>query len=261
MIATLFKYRGFIKASVSREFRARYQNSLLGAAWAIASPLAMVFVYTIVFSSVMKQRFAGTESPYAYSIYLCCGVLTWGLFSELVARLQNLFIDNANLIKKVRFPKCCLPVIATCSALVNFSIVFGIFFIFLVISGSFPGPVFVWFFPIILVLLAFTMSLGLTLGIMNVYFRDIGHFFSIALTFWFWLTPIVYPASVISNSYPSVLDLNPLYSIFASLQNLTVHGVAPDWASLSYPIVLCMVLTLFAGHLYKKFGAEMADEI
>lgn len=261
MIGTLLNYRGFIKASVYREFQARYQNSLLGAFWSIANPLAMVVVYTVVFSNVMKQRFPGVEGPYSYSIYLCSGILTWGLFTELVTRLQNVFIDNANLIKKVSFPKSCLPTIAACSAFVNFFIVFGIFCLFLIFSGSFPGPVFLCILPLLGVLLLFALSLGLLLGIVNVYFRDVGHFFSIALSFWFWLTPIVYPANVIGHSYPWVLELNPFYPIVAAFQQVIVLGTQPDWGALLYPLLLSSALGLFAQRLYKRFGADMVDQL
>ena len=100
MLKALWAYRGFILGSVKREFQSKYRNSLLGAAWNIINPLAMIVVYTVIFAQVMQAKLPGINSTFAYSIYLCAGVLTWGLFAEMVGRGQNVFLDNANLLKK-----------------------------------------------------------------------------------------------------------------------------------------------------------------
>ena len=80
---SLWAYRGFILGSVKREFQIKYRNSLLGAAWNIINPLAMIVVYTVIFSQVMHSRLSGVENAFGYSVYLCAGILTWGLFACL----------------------------------------------------------------------------------------------------------------------------------------------------------------------------------
>ena len=82
MVKSLWAYRGFILGSVKREFQSKYRNSMLGAAWTVINPLAMIFIYTVIFSQVMKARLPGVDSTFAYSVYLCAGVLTWGLFAR-----------------------------------------------------------------------------------------------------------------------------------------------------------------------------------
>src|SRR6476660_8645970 len=139
MLRSVWSYRGFISGSVQREFQSRYRNSLLGAAWTVLNPLAMIVVYTVIFSQVMKAKLPGVDNGFAYSIYLCAGVLTWGLFSEITGRAQNVFHEHANLIKKISFPRICLPVIVVLNAGVNFAIIFGLFVLFLMFSGTFPG--------------------------------------------------------------------------------------------------------------------------
>ena len=109
MLRAIVSYRGFIVGSVQREFQAKYRNTMLGAAWTVLSPLAMILVYTMIFSQVMHSKLPGASSPFAYSIYLCAGVLTWGLFAEITSRGQNVFLENANLIKKLSFPRICRP--------------------------------------------------------------------------------------------------------------------------------------------------------
>lgn len=145
----VWKYRGFILGSVQREFQSKYRNSLLGAAWTILNPLAMIVVYTIIFANVMGSRMAGHSSTFAYSINLCAGLLTWGLFAEITSRGQNVFLENANLIKKLNFPRICLPIIVVLNSLVNFGIIFGLFTVFLVVSGQFPGWVFAALLPVL----------------------------------------------------------------------------------------------------------------
>ena len=126
MLRALWAYRGFITGSVKREFQSKYRNSLLGAAWTVLNPLAMIIVYTVIFSQVMRAKLPGVDSTFAYSIYLCAGVLTWGLFAEILGRGQNVFLEHANLIKKLSFPRICLPTIVVLNAGLNFAIIFGL---------------------------------------------------------------------------------------------------------------------------------------
>src|SRR3546814_999156 len=118
-LRALWSYRGFILGSVKREFQSKYRNSLLGAAWTVLNPLAMILVYTVIFSQIMRAKLPGIDSTFAYSIYLCAGLLTWGLFAEIVGRSQNVFLEHANLLKKLSFPRLCLPVTLVLSSLVN----------------------------------------------------------------------------------------------------------------------------------------------
>src|SRR5476649_2554080 len=124
---SLRNYRGFILGSVQREFQARYRNSLFGALWPVLNPLSMIIVYTVVFSHIMRARLPGVDDGMAYSIYLCAGLLTWGFFTEITLRSQNMFLENANLLKKISFPRICLPVIVLINAGINFAIIIGLF--------------------------------------------------------------------------------------------------------------------------------------
>mgnify|MGYP003444664651 CR=1 FL=1 len=140
MFRSLWAYRGFVWSSVLREFNGKYRESLFGAFWSVASPLSMIIVYTVIFSQLMRATLPGQEQvPFAFSIYLCAGVITWGLFAEMLARLNNVFLEHGNLIKKSNFPRICLPAIVTLSALINFGIVFGLYLVFLAIIGHWPG--------------------------------------------------------------------------------------------------------------------------
>ncbi|GAB2851222.1 ABC transporter permease [Pseudoduganella ginsengisoli] len=261
MMQALWSYRGFVLGSVRREFEAKYRNTMLGAAWAILSPLAMIMVYTMIFSQVMKSKLPGDSSQYGYSIYLCAGILTWGLFSEILARAQNMFLENANLLKKVAFPRICLPVIVVLNALTNFAIIFGLFTIFLLLTGQFPGAVFALLLPVIGVMMLLAVGLGLVLGILNVFFRDVGQFFTIFLQFWFWLTPIVYPVSIVPQEVRGLLDLNPLAGPVQACQEILVTGKAPAWNTLAPAALLALLLCALGLYLFRLRAGEMVDEL
>jgi lipopolysaccharide transport system permease protein len=246
---------------VQREFQIKYRNSLLGAAWNIINPLAMIVVYTVIFAQVMRAKLPGFDSTFAYSIYLCAGVLTWGLFGEMVGRSQTMFLDNANLLKKISFPRITLPIIVVANAGLNFAIVFGLFLAFLVVSGNFPGWVVLAVLPVLALQMAFAMGLGMVLGVLNVFFRDVGQFFGIFLQFWFWLTPIVYPASILPETIKPLLVINPMASIMTAYQGILVNQQSPQWSSLWPTAVLASLLCLLGLHLFKKNVGEMVDEL
>lgn len=261
LLKSLWNYRGFVIGSVKREFQSKYRNSLLGAAWPVINPLSMVLVYTVIFSRVMRARLPGVDSTFAYSIYLCAGILIWGLFVEIVGRGQNTFLENANLLKKLNFPRICLPVIVVANALINFSIIFGLFVLFLFVSGNFPGLPILALIPVILVLVLFAIGLGITLGVLNVFFRDVGQFFGIFLTFWFWLTPIVYSTSILPIPVQSLINLNPMVSIVAACQGILVNGLWPDWSSLVPAAGLAFVFCTLGFILFRGKSGEMVDEL
>ncbi len=261
MLRALWAYRGFILGSVKREFQSKYRNSLLGAAWTVINPLAMIVVYTVIFSQVMRAKLPGVDHGFAYSIYLCAGSLTWGLFAEIVGRGQNIFLDNANLLKKISFPRMSLPVIALLNAGLNFSIIFGLFLVFLLVSGFWPGWASVAFIPVLAIQLLFAIGLGMSLGVLNVFFRDVGQFFGIFVQFWFWFTPVVYPASILPERIKPLMALNPMYPLVQAYQGIFVNGQWPDWASLAYPLVLGLLLCALGLRLFRQHAGEMVDEL
>jgi len=261
VIRTLWAYRGFIMGNVQREFQVKYRNSLLGAAWNIINPLSMILVYTVIFSQLMRTRLPGVDSTLGFSIYLCAGVLTWGLFAEITTRSLNTFIENANLLKKLKFPRLCLPVTVVANALLNFAIIFGLFTLFLLISGNFPGWVFVALLPLLALLVLLAIGLGMGLGVLNVFFRDVGQFFNVFVTFWFWLTPIVYPIGILPPRLQSLLAFNPMSALMAGFQNVLVNRAWPDWASLWPATLLAILLCLISLRLFRRHAGDMVDEL
>lgn len=261
MLRTLLNYQGFILGSVKREFELKYKSSMLGAAWSIIHPLSLVIVYTLIFSQVMGARLPGVNNPISYSIYLCSGLLTWNYFVEVLSRAQNTFIENGALIKKLSFPKICLPVVLLISATINFAIIFVIFILFLVLFGYFPGVVILAILPVLMVQVLFAIGLGITLGVLNVFFRDIGQLFSVFIQFWFWATPIVYPINVLPQWFKNVVDLNPMTAIIRAYQDIILSGGVPDIYTLLPSLLLGLIFCFIGILMFRKHVGEMVDEL
>jgi lipopolysaccharide transport system permease protein len=261
VLRALWAYRGFILGSVQREFQSKYRNSLLGAAWNVINPLSMIVVYTVIFATLMRARLPGLDTTFAYSIYLCAGVLTWGLFTEIANRCTGVFLEHANLLKKLSFPRLTLPVVVVANALLNFGIVFVLFLLFLVASGNFPGWVVLAMVPVLAVQILFSVGLGISLGVLNVFFRDVGQFFAMFTTFWFWLTPIVYPANILPASVQAAMRYNPMARLMDSYQQILVYGKQPNWYSLWPVLALSVLLCIYGLWQFRRHAGEMVDEL
>lgn len=260
-LSGIYRFRGFIFGSVRREFVSRYRNSMLGATWLVLQPLAQILVFTLVFSQVMRARLPGVDSSFGYSIFLCAGLLTWGLFADILSRSQNMFLDNANLLKKLSFPRICLPIIVTLSACAGFAIIFGLFVGFLLLSGNFPGWAFLAIAPVLLLQILLAIGLGMVIGVLNVFFRDVGQLFAIVLQFWFWLTPIIYPLATLPDWAQRIVMLNPMTPLVLAYQGILVQGAQPVWASLLPTAALACALCFFGLRLFQKRAGEMVDEL
>lgn len=261
IVRSLWSFRGFVRASVARELRLRYLGSALGALWQLLSPLAMIAIYTIVFSTLMRARLAGVDEPHAYAIFVCCGLLAWTMFSEILLRSQMMFIDHANLLKKASFPRSCIPAIVVATALANFAIVYGVFIALLALFGQWPGwPILAVPIPVvILALLGF--ALGVFLGIVHVFFRDVGQVVAILLQVWFWLTPIVYPVSQLPADYQRLIAFNPVTPVAFALQAIFVRHAWPDWSALAYPAVVAAALMLASIAAFRRQSPLIVDEL
>lgn len=258
-LRSLWHYRYFIATSIMTEFRSRFARSRFGALWMVFHPLAQVLIYALILSRIMKAKLPGIESQYAYPIYLLAGITAWTLFAEIVTRLLTTFIDNGNLLKKLAFPKLTLPLVSIGAAFVNFTLllvsVYGVFFIL----GHHPHHTLVALIPLILLTMILGTGIGLTLGILNIFIRDIGQITGIVLQFWFWLTPIVYIPCIVPEKYRWILEVNPLTPLVESFHKVLVYDLPPRWQDLAYPIVFALATCSLAAWLFFKSKEEMTD--
>lgn len=262
MLSALWKFRGFIWGSVKREFQLRYRGSLLGVLWNFLGPLAMIFVYIVVFSQVLRARLPGSQDQVGYGVFLCAGIFTWAYFTDVLNRCIRVFLDQANLIKKAAFPRSSLPLIALLSATLDFAIPFGFLLLFLLLTGRFPGWAVLGVVPLLLLQQTMALGLGVLLGTLNVFFRDIGQFMAIVLPFWFWLTPIVYPRSILPDWAVRLQEKwNPMAAIIVGYQEAILAGSWPD--PFRYAGHAALALALLGGgfFVFRRMVGEMVDEL
>ena len=227
----------------------------------ILHPLAQVLMYALILSAVLSTKLPGINSQYSYALYITAGIAAWALFSELVNRCLTLFLDNANLLKKVMFPRICLPLIVSGTAVTNsIFLLLSIFMIYFFLGHQITWQI-LWLPVLLLLTMGLGLGLGLVLGVLNVFIRDVGQIVPILLQFGFWFTPIVYTINIIPEQFRDLLSINPMYHVVLSFQNVLVFQKPPDLMGLSFVTVFCLLLMLFSLFLFKKASPEMADEL
>lgn len=261
LLFAIMKYRYFIFSSIKNDLRARFSRSKMGGLWMIIHPLAQVLIWALILSEVLAAKLPGVDNKYAYAIYLMAGSLMWTLFSESITRSLTLFIDNGELMKKMAFPRICLPVIAGGGVLIsNVLLLVAIFLVFATL-GHYPDSHAFWL-PLLMVLTLFIgMGVGVVLGVLNVFMRDIGQVVPVVLQALFWLTPIVYSINILPQRYQQWFMFNPIYPLVASYQNVLVFGKSPLWLELGWLALGTALIWMVAIVIFRRASAEMVDAL
>lgn len=261
MLSQAWRYRNFIVSAIKADIKSRFANSRVAGLWLLVQPLVQVAIFAVILSSVLSSRLPGVASTYSYTVYLLAGISAWSLFSETLSRCLNVFVENSALLKKIAFPRICLPLIVVGSSLVNFLALLGVTTAFLLVVGEFPGVAYFWLFPLAALIVGFAAGLGLLLGVINVFMRDVGPVVGVLLNLWFWFTPIVYPRSVVPESVAFALDWNPVLPVITAFQNILLRGESPNLASL-LPLALLTFATLaLAAVVFRRAAPEMVDAL
>jgi ABC-2 type transport system permease protein len=245
---------------VRKELKVKYAASVFGAVWSLLNPLVFLAVFTFV------VNVTGMSFP-NFPIYLLSGLLAWNLFSVSLTGGARTVIDNANLVKKVSFPREVLPLSAVGVALVDFVLQSAVFLLYIVVSGyGFHLPELVIYPLAFATLLVFTLALTFWLAALNVRYRDIQHLLNVALLVWFWMTPIVYSAfqveeklagrKILGVSLWGLYQANPLASIAMGFQR-ALYGVIRPVGS-EQPVLPEVSLAWLAGVLAIVLAASVA---
>jgi len=259
MLIALFKYRGFVMSSIKNDFINRFSRSKLGGLWAIINPLLQVTIFTLILSNVLAAKLPGIENKNAYALFLMAGTLAWGLFSEIIGRCLNLFIEQGAVMKKIYFPRITLPLILVGSTLLNNILLFLSILIIFALLGHFPSVYTLWVPVLMSIIVIMALGVGLILGILNVFMRDIAQIVPVLLQISFWFTPIVYPVAAIPDEFKSLLEYNPIYTIVAAYHNVLVYGISPDWLPLLKITAVSLIGLLISLQIFRRANAEMID--
>lgn len=259
MFGALWRYRHFIFASILGEFKGRFARSRLGLFWSVLHPLAQAAIFALVLAEVLGAKLAGVDNKAAYPIYLMSGLAAWGLFSEILNRCLTVFIEYSGTLKKIAFPRICLPVIVGGSALLNHLLLLAAMSVVFLFFGHYPSVA--WLaLPLGIALTAmFAFGLGLMLGIFNVFSRDVGQVLAVILQIWFWMTPIVYTAGIVPEHLRWLFNLNPMVPLVTFYHDVLLFGRWPDYGTLLVPAVMAVTLFVGAFLLFRRASAELVD--
>ncbi|WP_104082408.1 ABC transporter permease [Cryobacterium sp. Y11] len=240
-----------------REIRGQYKRTIFGQLWSLANPLASMLVYTIVFRFILRvSPPAGDPSGLdIFAVWLLCGLLPWTFFATVVTQGMGSVIANAGLVQKVYFPRIVLPLSKVGSVGYNWLFEMGVLVVVLVLCGAFVWPWLLLTVVAMFLLALFAGGLALMLAVANVHFRDTQYFVSIVLQIWMYLTPIIYPISLVEDQSVAygglfgtsitLLDiyrLNPLERFVAVFRQLLYDNRWPDPTDL----LLCAIWALGA---------------
>jgi len=267
----LYQHRNLIYTLVQRELKARYRGSMLGFFWTFLNPFLLMVIYSLVFSVFLRYSDPAIQ-PYA--VYLFSGLLPWLWFSSATIESTASLLEGGNLVKKVIFPTEILPIVKVLSNLVNFLlsllmlIPFNIYYLYISKTANTlykPFSLSLVYLPVVvLVHLAFIMGLALLLSSLNVHFRDIFQLIANLLTFWFFLTPIIYPKETLLNGSAMMrwqYRLNPLAHITAAYQHIFFYGRTPDLAALAKVFAGSFVLILAGYWVFDRLRDSFSEVV
>jgi len=244
-----------------REMQARYKGSALGLFWALLTPAVMIAIFTFIFAGIFGARFTSNSSHWDYALYLFCGLLPWTMFQETVQQSAGTIVSHANLVKRVVFPLETLPVAQTLAALGNqlFATV-ALLIATLIVRHHLPATSFL--FPVLLIpQLMFALGAAWLIASLGVFLRDIAQGINLVLMTWMYLTPIIYPESIVPERFRSVINYNPFTPLVRSYRRILLDGYFPDWRGLGYFTLVALVVFLSGYWWFARTRKNFADVI
>ena len=231
---TFRKYQYFLKNLIIKDIKLKYRRSILGLAWSVLNPLLMMIVITTVFSNIFKIKVEN------FAIYFLTGSTLFSFFAETTSTSMTSVLSAGSLIKKVYIPKYIFPLEKCLFGLVNFLFsLIAVAIIFLI--KNYPIKWTILLFPIpVMYTLVFSIGLSLILASLCVFFKDILHLYTVILTAWNYLTPIMYPYEILSDNMRRFMKFNPMYYFVDYFRNVMMNGKIPDLST----NIICLSISL-----------------
>lgn len=254
-IRGLWEYKYLIYNLVLRDLKVKYKGSTLGFLWSLLNPLLMLAVYTVAFKYVIKIKVEN------FPIFLFCALLPWNFLNSALAMGVGAITDNANLVKKVYFPREILPLSVVLVNLFHFFLTFVVLIPALLIFKIYPSWPFL-FLPVVIIFQTFfVLGLTLVVGALNVYYRDVKHVQEVMLQLWFWVTPIIWSISLIPEEFRDFAYLNPFTSYVVSFREIILHGRMPGLINIAATAVIGILVFLAGYWLFRRKQRRFAEEI
>jgi lipopolysaccharide transport system permease protein len=252
-----WQHRDLTLGFTTRDIKARYKQTALGAAWAILQPLSLMVVFTLVFS-----RFAQIPSDgVPYPIFSYTGLIFWTFFAKTVSGGTIAIVANANLIRKIYFPREALLASVVLSGALDLAISATIFAAMLVYYHVPVGPTVLWVPVLFLLQTLFATAIISLTAPLHVNFRDVGHAIPLILQLWMFATPVAYPISVVPPSVRMLYSLNPMTPIIDGYRRAILHGLSPEPGPLVLAGLVTGVLLVVGYAAFKHAERTFADVI
>lgn len=221
-IVEAYRYRHLILQLIRRDVLTRYKRSILGVAWTMLNPLGMMLVLTLAFS----QLFGGTR---AYPAYVLSGLIAWNFFSQTTMAGINQMVWGGGLLSRIYIPRTVFVLSSIGTGIVNLLLSMVPLVLVLLITGT-SIHLSIFFLPIsVLSLAAFSLGVGLIISTWAIYYYDVAEMYQIVLTAWMYLTPIIYPESIIpENLQIWLFKLNPMYYLVSLFRAPLYEGILPS---------------------------------
>jgi ABC-type polysaccharide/polyol phosphate export permease len=249
------RYRDLIRQLVRRDIVTRYKRSALGVAWTMLNPLGMMMVLLLAFSTVFGSR-------QSYAVYLLTGLIAWNFFAQTTTSAMTQLAWGGTLLNRIYLPRAAFALSAVGTGLVNQ--MFALVPLALVMAATrTPLHSTVVLLPVAIVLLAaFALGIGLLISTMAVYFPDVAEMYQIALVAWMYLTPIIYPESIVPRAYHWwMFNLNPMYHIVKLFRMALLYGTWPSAAQLASTVTLALVALLAGWAVFTGKADEFAYRV
>lgn len=208
-LAELGEYRELLYFLVWRDLKVRYKQTVIGVAWVILQPLAMMVVFTLFFGRLAQMPSEGLPYP----LFAYAGLLPWQLFSRSMSESANSLVADQRLITRVYFPRLMVPLATILAALVDFGVASILLVMLMAFYGVAPTAAVVWLPLFVVLMLATAIGVGLWLSALNLEFRDVRYTLPFLSQFWLFLTPVVYPSSLVPPQWQLVYGVNPLVGV------------------------------------------------
>lgn len=256
-LGAVWEYRELLYFLIWRELKVRYKQAAVGAVWAIVQPVIALLIFTAVFGYFAKIPSDGLP----YSLFALAGLLPWNYFAESMRRAATGLVDDADLVRKIYFPRLIIPLAAVCSPLVDLALSFSVLGALMAWHGVVPT----WnvlCLPLFLVLAQMlALAMGLWLGPINVRFRDIKHTLPLVIQVWMYASPVVYPTSLVPEGYRWIYSLNPMVGVIEGVRWTLLGTARPDFQAIVIGAIV-IVFVLVSGLVYfTKAERNFADVI
>ena len=257
----LWKHRELWWRLTEREVLGRYRGSALGIGWSFITPLAMLAVYTFVFSQVFKARWGGLEQtgPLGFAVNLFAGLIVFNVFSECVNRAPGLVLANPNYVKKVVFPLEVLGSVAVGSSVFHALTSLVILVVFEMVAFRQLPLTLLWLPVIWLPLILGSLACTWFLSAAGVFIRDIGQLIGVGLNMLMFLSPIFFPLSALPPRWQPVLQLNPLAQVIEQTRRTAIQGLNPNWIYVVLGILITFVACEISFRGFQKSKGAFAD--